>query len=209
MAYYSVDAVQRATDYILLDSNINVLSQETKKVTVNSKKEILPKLARKEKVETMLVDYRLEYPREFYIRELFFYSIVKTITNEDMKAKTTINYISGVLLHNNLLYIQKMTNTIEDSYKCDSTAELSFILEAWMKKYFVKHFNSDLCSVLSLDYSLNDTNTEDIDCSKSACKTYVLPFRIMLLLREQLSNVHYSMMDNCTLKIKLLMGHCV
>lgn len=46
----------------------------------------------------MLVDYRLEYPRKSRIGDSSFRAIVKTTTNEDMKAKTAVDYVAGVSL---------------------------------------------------------------------------------------------------------------
>jgi len=115
-AHYKRDVVWNAVEFILSNNNTQVLSWGTRKININGKDVVLPRLVRKKVIEYMHKDYTVKYPaKEDRIGSISFKRIAQSITSHDSKATTAVDYVASVLLYDNLMYTEKIVATIEDA----------------------------------------------------------------------------------------------
>ena len=101
-------------NFILSEDNVQVLSWVTKEVQIGNQEATLPKLCRKIILTNILRDYNESIPDEDSIGDSAFLKSVNTLTFNDMRSATSVNYATGILLYDNFQMVQRIIDTIND-----------------------------------------------------------------------------------------------
>jgi hypothetical protein len=106
-------SVLQAVNFILDDSNVQLVSWGTKKIILDGHENDFPRLVRREVVvERLSIMHAQYYPeKDDRIGSTSFKKIAKAITCIDQKAKTAVDYVSGILLYDNFDMLRKIATT--------------------------------------------------------------------------------------------------
>lgn len=205
---YNPLVARDAVKYILGDRNIKVLSWGTRKVCINGEEVILPKLARKKCISNMIKEYHLEYDnRSERIGDTAFRSIARAITSHDTKAKTSVDYVAGTLLYDNIAYIKQVAHSTIDPATKVLAMECAKLVEACIKKYIPEHIRKSPCAQVHINYALDTPVPPTTDTDLRPCKTCLMPFQIIDRMKKVVDTGHVGMLNDCMLKIKLSIAH--
>ena len=205
---YFPEKVQKTMRFILSDRNIQILSWGVKKVYIDGKAINIPKLARKKCISNMVKEYHIEYSHQNErVGDTSFRSIAKAITSHDTKARTSVDYVSGVLMYDNLSYMKQIVCTIIDPITKDLAVELLNILEACLKRYIPDHIRTNPCLWVNIDFALCRSNQSN--SNMAPCNVCSMPFVIIDRLKRLVDSEYVEMLDDCMLKVKLFIAHCV
>jgi hypothetical protein len=133
----------QAVNFILDDSSVQLMSWGMNKIILDGHDINFPWLVRRVVVERLRMMYAENYPdKHDRIGSTSFKKIAKAITCTDQKAKTAVDYVSGILLYDNFDMVQKIATTrnIPDELEKVITA-----LEVFLKGSYDGHVNS--CNV--------------------------------------------------------------
>jgi hypothetical protein len=221
---YKPNSVKKAVDYILSEDNIQILSWGTKKLMIGQQEYTIPKLCRKKIPTNILRGYREKYPDEDGIDEdgkiitglhedsigdISFLKIVSTLTFNDTRSATAVDYATGILLYDNFDMVKRVIKTLVDQETKDA-----FLVEAekvilFLKSKFPKHITKDGENISGhkLEYGLcgknypNESPQTCIDCQK--------PFKFFHKLMLDVHAQHHNLLKECQHKVLLYMGHTV
>ena len=91
-------ASQKAVDFIFSESNIQILSWGTKEIMIGNKQLSIPKLCRKKIPMNILRAYHEYVIDKDSIGDSSFLKLVSTLTFNDMRSATSVDYATGILL---------------------------------------------------------------------------------------------------------------
>ena len=95
---YKKNAVEKAVDFIFSESNIQILSWGTKEIMIGNKQLSIPKLCRKKIPMNILRAYHEYVIDKDSIGDSSFLKLVSTLTFNDMRSATSVDYATGILL---------------------------------------------------------------------------------------------------------------
>jgi hypothetical protein len=135
-ALYDDQYVIRAVDYILSETNVQHVSWGTKRIIIGNKEVIFPRLIRRRIIQQILMGYIDLYPHDQRIGNTSFKIVAKSITCHDQKAKSAVDYVSGILLYDNFILMRRICATADAS---DELLKVWNALEAFLKGPYDDH----------------------------------------------------------------------
>lgn len=192
-------SVLQAVNFILDDTNVQLVSWGTKKIILDGHEIDFPRLVRREVVERLSIMYAEYYPeKDDRIGSTSFKKIAKAITCTDQKAKTAVDYVSNILLYDNFDMLRKIATT---SNIPDELEKVITALEVFLKGGYDGHINS--CNVTKKCFALSDKSVA-YTCSCSICD---IPCNIIAYIQQHIPVNHHALLNDCNLKLKLYCGH--
>jgi hypothetical protein len=157
-------SILHAVNFILDDSNVQLVSWGTNKIISDGHDMDFRRLVVKEVVERLSMMYAEYYPdKHDWIGSTSFKKIAKATTCTDQKAKTAVDYVSGMFLYNNFDMLRKIATT---SNIPDELEKVITALEVFLKGSYDGHVNS--CNVTKECCALSDKSVA-YKCSCSIC----------------------------------------
>jgi hypothetical protein len=145
-------SVLQAVNFILDDSNAQLVSWGTKKIILDGHEIDFPRLVRREVVERLSIMHAEYYPdKHDRIGRTSFKKIAKAIMHTDQKAKTAVDYVSGILLYDNFDMLKKIATT---SNMTDELETVITALEVFLKGSYDGHVHS--CNVTHKYFALSE-----------------------------------------------------
>jgi hypothetical protein len=133
-------SILQAVNFILDDSNVQLVPWGTKKIILDGHEIDSPRLVRREVVERLSIMYAEYYPdKHDRIGSTSIKKIAKAITCTYQKAKTAVDYVSGILLYDNLDMLRKIATTRNIP---DELEKVIMALEVFLKGSYDGHINS-------------------------------------------------------------------
>ena len=198
--HYNKESLETAIQFMFNDSNIQRTSRGGRKIEIEGKEVMFPMLVRKRIVRNISRDYEETFPERLQrISTTSFEKIVRMITHVDQYSKKAVDYVSGILLYDNLELIGRIIDTQEDN-------EALFIilnsLDAFIKSKYDRHIGS--CSVSSPNFAFDKSNTMTLSCNICCA-----PFRVFDHLISNVNPCHHELLNDCKEKLQLYFGHRV
>ena len=205
---YKQHAVEKAVDFILSEENIQVLSWGTKQVQIGKRTVSLPKLCRKRIPTNILRAYTESIQDEDSIGDSSFLKLVNTLTFNDMRSATAVDYATGILLYDNFQMVKSIIDTIEDVEKVKIFRVRAEKVVLFVKSTFPKHLTKDgpSDSGHNLEYGLCG---QGYSVSPHTCKDCQMPFKFFHDLKNAVEGSQHELLADCQSKVSLYMGHIV
>jgi hypothetical protein len=112
MMAFKKESILKAVNFILDDSNAQLVSWETTEIILDGHELDFPWLVRREVAKRFTMMYAEYYPdKHDRIGSTLFNKIAKAVTCTDQKAKTAVNHVSGILFYDNFDLLWKIATT--------------------------------------------------------------------------------------------------
>ena len=131
-----------------------------------------------------------------------FRKLCMAITNHDQKAKQAIDYVAGLLLHDNFDLITKIIRSKEKESEAQQLEKLVNTLDAYLKGRFENHLGTSCFAKPSFAFDRIKSTTE-------TCEACQLPMKVMNYLSDHTPLIHNQLLNDCREKILLYMGYRV
>ena len=215
MSRYSKLTVQKAVDFILSPSNVKQLSWGTRQVEVSGEWKTFPQFTRLKVPEYMYREYLETYPdvAERLCRSSF-RKVIEATTSYDQHARKAVDYTAGILLYDNLDYIEHALSVcVFNETAKERVKKIQLVLQAFLKYQFVDlHVGKGMITSHHYKYALESTTTQPmLTACFTDCDQCQIPFKTMHYLKKLAVGKPdvLTMMDHSVEKFKIYMGHLV
>lgn len=179
-ARFKLENLRLALLYMLHESNIGVLSWGTKIVALSSSERYtLPRIVRRKTEQDIYQSYVRENSDESKrIGRSTFYKILKIVTSGGEKMATAVDYVTGVLIHDQVDRLQDLIEHFSRNAEVKNSLTLSLELVRNMYKHHVdKHIVlQDDCSYHGVKYGLSKHENEAQSMRGTKCNGCLYPF---------------------------------
>jgi len=196
---YKKEDVERAVRFILSDANVQRISWGTKKVTINGEDIEIPSLIRKKIILYMYRDYTETVPDGQRIGTTSFRKIVEALTAVDQRAKKAVDYVSGMLIHDNFERIHQVVSTSPEAHQLLKSVHA---LESFIKATLEAHVST--CDVTSADFAFSSAYSNE-----RTCEVCSLPSRVITSITARVDSQHQVLLSDAMEKLMLYLGHRV
>jgi hypothetical protein len=194
---YSNDKVHKAVDFILSESNVQMITWGTKTLLINSKEIIFPRLTRKKIMAHILRSYVETFSGIDRIGVTSPKQIVKVLRSHSQKANTAVDHVSGLLVYDNFVLLRRICDTSDNREKLKVPVDA---LETFLKGGYDAHVRN--CCVTKADFGLSPRSNED-----EICDVCSLPNKVIGCVRRIVDSKHHVLLLDCRHIMKLYCAH--
>ena len=122
--------------------------------------------------------------------------------NYDQRAKQAIDYVAGLLSHDNFELIMKIVRSKEEEAGMQNLEKIVNTLDAFLKGRHENYLGT--CCFTKPNFAFNRTKT-----TTDACSVCELPIKVMDCACDDTPITHFPLMQDCREKIELHVAHRV
>ena len=197
---YDDNQVRSAVEYIT--ENIQLLSWGTKKIKIDNNTIEIPRMLRTKKTRYMYRDYAKKCQDRGFpcVGQGTFEKICGTITANDTKARTAVDYASGPLFYDTTKILARLAQKVDcEDIRKECVLGLG-VIDAFFKGFFDNHIEE--CA--HQDYLKPPVPGVK---RQRVCDQCQIPFKVLQYIKDNSDRKHSTVVDDCAEKLKLYMGH--